>query len=131
MLRSKTPNPVRQEVDGLMLAYYAVRRLIHAAARHADEDPDRLSFVHAVRVVRRRLQNPGVNVLDSSYWRRFWKSEWSPAAGSGAHGESSGRLAPAPWGTATSQRGSSSETCIVCHRRRQAPTRVVENSSTS
>ena len=59
MLRSKTPNLVLQEVDGLMLAYYAVRRLIHAAARQADEDPDRLSFVHAVQVVRRRVQNPG------------------------------------------------------------------------
>jgi len=59
VLRSKTPHLVRQEVDGLMLAYYAVRRLIHAAARHADEDPDRLSFVHAVRVIRRRVQNPG------------------------------------------------------------------------
>ena len=31
---------------------------IHAAARQAD-DPDRLSFVHAVRVIRRRIQNPG------------------------------------------------------------------------
>ena len=59
LLRSKTPDLVRQEVDGLMLAYYAVRRLIHAAARQADEDPDRLSFVHAVRVIRRRIQNPG------------------------------------------------------------------------
>ena len=59
LLRSKTPELVRQEVDGLMLAYYAVRRLIHAAARQADEDPDRLSFVHAVRVIRRRIQNPG------------------------------------------------------------------------
>ena len=59
VLRSKTPELVRQEVDGLMLAYYAVRRLIHAAARQADEDPDRLSFVHAVQVVRRRVQNPG------------------------------------------------------------------------
>ena len=59
VLRSKTPELVRQEVDGLMLAYYAVRWLIHAAARQADEDPDRLSFVHAVQVVRRRVQNPG------------------------------------------------------------------------
>ena len=59
VLRSKTPELVRQEVDGLMLAYYAVRCLIHAAARQADEDPDRLSFVHAVQVVRRRVRNPG------------------------------------------------------------------------
>ena len=42
-----------------MLAHYAVRRLIHEAARKVDEDPDRLSFVHAVRVVRRRVENPG------------------------------------------------------------------------
>ena len=52
---------VLQEVHGLMLAHYAVRRLIHEAARKVDKDPDRLSFVHAVRVVRRRVENPGVS----------------------------------------------------------------------
>ena len=52
-----------QEVHGLMLAHYAVRRLIHEAACRVDEDPDRLSFVHAVRVVRRRVENPGVSPL--------------------------------------------------------------------
>ena len=63
MLRSKTPDLVLQEVHGLMLAHYAVRRLIHEAARKVDEDPDRLSFVHAVRVVRRRVENPSVSPL--------------------------------------------------------------------
>ncbi len=58
-LRSKTPELVLQEVDGLMLAHYAVRRLIHRAAGKAREDPDRTGFIHAVRVIRRRLQNPG------------------------------------------------------------------------
>ncbi|MYH58901.1 MAG: hypothetical protein F4145_13110 [Boseongicola sp. SB0675_bin_26] len=58
-LRSKTPDLVYQEIDGLMLARYAVRRLIHEAAGKAGEDPDRLSFVHAVRVMRRRIINPG------------------------------------------------------------------------
>lgn len=58
-LRSKTPDLVLQEVDGLMLAHYAVRSLIHRAAEKAREDPDGISFTHAVRVVRRRLQNPG------------------------------------------------------------------------
>ena len=58
-LRSKTPDLVLQEIDGLMLAHYAVRRLIHRAAGKAREDPDQISFTHAVRVVRRRLQNPG------------------------------------------------------------------------
>ena len=29
--------------------------LLHEAALEADEDPDRLSYVHAVRVIRRKL----------------------------------------------------------------------------
>ena len=58
-LRSKTPDLVFQEIDGLMLARCAGRRLIHEAAEKAGEDPDRLSFVHAVRVMRRRIINPG------------------------------------------------------------------------
>src|SRR5215213_2511155 len=55
VLRSKTPELVRQEVWGLLPAHFAVRGLMHEAALRADEDPDRLSFLHAVRVVRRRL----------------------------------------------------------------------------
>ena len=55
VLRSKTPELVRQEVWGLLLAHFAVRGLMHEAALRADEDPDRLSFSHAVRVVRRKL----------------------------------------------------------------------------
>jgi len=55
VLRSKTPDLVRQEFYGLMLAHFAVRGLMHEAALKADEDPDRLSFVHAVHVVRRKI----------------------------------------------------------------------------
>jgi hypothetical protein len=55
VLRSKTPDLVRQEFYGLILAHFAVRGLMHEAALQADEDPDRLSFLHAVRVVRRKL----------------------------------------------------------------------------
>lgn len=55
VLRSKTPDLVRQEFLGLMMAHFAVRSLIHDAALRADEDPDRLSFLHAVRVIRRKL----------------------------------------------------------------------------
>ena len=54
-LRGKTPELVRQEIEGLLLAHYAVRYLMHQAAREADEDPDDLSFLHTVRVLRRRL----------------------------------------------------------------------------
>lgn len=55
VLRSKTPELVRQEFYGLMMAHFAIRGLMHEAALKADEDPDRLSFVHAVRVIRRKL----------------------------------------------------------------------------
>jgi hypothetical protein len=55
VLRSKTPDLVRQEFYGLMMAHFAVRGLMHEAALQAGEDPDRLSFLHAVRVVRRKL----------------------------------------------------------------------------
>ena len=55
VLRSKTPELVRQEFYGLLMAHFAIRGLMHEAALQADEDPDRLSFVHAVHVVQRRL----------------------------------------------------------------------------
>jgi len=55
VLRSKTPDLVRQEFYGLLLAHFAVRGLMHEAALKAGEDSDRLSFVHAVRVIRRKL----------------------------------------------------------------------------
>jgi Insertion element 4 transposase N-terminal/Transposase DDE domain len=55
VLRSKTPDLVRQEFYGLMMTHFAIRGLMHEAALKAREDPDRLSFLHAVRVVRRKL----------------------------------------------------------------------------
>jgi len=55
VLRSKTPELVRQEFYGLMMAHFAVRGLMHEAAIAADVDPDQLSFIHAVRVIRRKL----------------------------------------------------------------------------
>jgi hypothetical protein len=55
VLRSKTPELVEQEFWGLLMAHFAIRGLMHEAALQADEDPDRLSFLHSVRVVQRRL----------------------------------------------------------------------------
>jgi hypothetical protein len=51
VLRSKTPHLVEQELYGLMLAHRAVRSLM---LRAAPGDPDKLSFTHTVRVVRRK-----------------------------------------------------------------------------
>lgn len=55
VLRSKTPDLVRQEFYGLMMAHFAIRGLMHEAALRVDEDADGLSFLHAVRVVRRKI----------------------------------------------------------------------------
>ena len=56
VLRSKTPELVRQEVYGLLLAHSASRGLLHEATLRADVDADQLSFLHSFRVVRRKLQ---------------------------------------------------------------------------
>jgi hypothetical protein len=64
ILRSKTPDLVRQEFYGFMMAHFAIRGLMHEAALKAKEDPDRLSFLHAVRVVRRKL--PTYNAISPS-----------------------------------------------------------------
>lgn len=55
VLRSKTPALIRQEFYGLMMAHFAVRGLMHEAALSVDLDPDRLSFIHAVRIIRRKM----------------------------------------------------------------------------
>lgn len=48
VLRSKTPEGVRQEIYGVFLAHYAVRVLLAQAAIHAELDPDRLSFTEGL-----------------------------------------------------------------------------------
>src|ERR1700688_698948 len=55
VLRSKTPDLVRQEFYGLLMPHFAVRGLMHDAALKADEDPAQLSFLHTIRIVRRKL----------------------------------------------------------------------------
>lgn len=55
VLRSKTPDLVQQELWGLLLAHFAIRQLMAQAAWPRRLDPDRLSFTHAVRVIKRRL----------------------------------------------------------------------------
>ena len=54
-LRSRRPREVVQEVYGLLLAHWAVRCLMAEAASQHGLDPDRLSFVGALRVLRRAV----------------------------------------------------------------------------
>lgn len=55
VLRSRSPQGVEQEVWGMLLVHHAIRRLMHQAALDGQVDPDRLSFVRSLRVVRRQL----------------------------------------------------------------------------
>jgi Insertion element 4 transposase N-terminal/Transposase DDE domain len=55
MLRSRRADLVEQEVYGLLLVHLALRQLLYEASRQTGCDPDQLSFLHAVRVVRRHL----------------------------------------------------------------------------
>jgi len=50
-LRSLKPVGVIQELYGLLIAHFIIRSLMHQAALQAQLDPDRLSFIGAVRVV--------------------------------------------------------------------------------
>lgn len=55
VLRSQTPDLVKQEVYGILLAHFALRGLMHEAALRGGRDPDRISFTHTLNVVRRTL----------------------------------------------------------------------------
>ena len=55
VLRSKTPELVEQELWGLLLAHFAIRQLMEQAAWGQGVDPDRLSFMHALRVIKRKM----------------------------------------------------------------------------
>jgi hypothetical protein len=55
MLRSRRPDLVRQELYGLLLTHFAIRQLMYEASCRAPCDPDTLSFVHTVEIIRRNL----------------------------------------------------------------------------
>lgn len=58
ILRSKTPEMVRQETWAMLLTHHAIRKVMTDAAEEADADPDRLSFIRALRVIRRQITGP-------------------------------------------------------------------------
>lgn len=60
VLRSQTPDLVKQELYGLLLSHYAIRSVMHEAAAEERLDDDVLSFSHAVSVIRRKAPMFGV-----------------------------------------------------------------------
>src|SRR5699024_2093335 len=59
VLRSKSPDLVLQEIWGHLCCHYAIRTLMGEAAEHAGRDPDRVSFVTALRISRRSIAQQG------------------------------------------------------------------------
>jgi DDE family transposase len=55
VLRSETPAGVVQEIYGLLLGHFVVRKLMVEAARQADVSPRQLSFVATLKILRCRL----------------------------------------------------------------------------
>ena len=55
VLRSKSPALVQQEIWGHLCCHYAIRTLMFEAAHDHDVDPDRVSFVAALRITRRSI----------------------------------------------------------------------------
>ncbi len=54
-LRSKSPEMVRQEIWGLLLTHYAVRAFMKEAADTIEIDPDRISTIRAINIIRRSV----------------------------------------------------------------------------
>lgn len=94
VLRSKTPALVRQEFWGLLLAHFAIRGLMHEAALRADEDPDRLSFSHAVRIIRRKIP----------LFAALSPSREAHLASGGAGGDPGGTRGERPWPAGAARR---------------------------
>ena len=59
VLRSKSPDLVLQEILGHLCCHFAIRSLMADAAAHCGHDPDRVSFVAALRITRQTLAHPG------------------------------------------------------------------------
>ncbi len=59
VLRSKSPDLVLQEIWGHLCCHYAIRSLMTEAALHSGHDPDRVSFVAALRITRQSIAHQG------------------------------------------------------------------------
>src|SRR3954464_5376658 len=68
-IRSKTPAGVVQEIYGMILAHYVVRRVMHDAAAVSCQDPDRLSFTDSLRILQCQLPESPHHEIERWYGR--------------------------------------------------------------
>ena len=55
VLRSQSPEMTRQEIWGMLLVHYAIRALMAQVATDLNTDPDRVSFIRSLRIIRRQV----------------------------------------------------------------------------
>ena len=73
VLRSRAPAGVVQEIEGLLLAHYVVRALMHEAAQREGLDPERLAFTGTRKILRCRLPEVPQDPRDQAGRRRWWE----------------------------------------------------------
>ena len=59
VLRSKSPDMIRQEIFAMLCCYQAIRTLISHAAGHSGLDPGRISFTRTRDAIRGRISDSG------------------------------------------------------------------------
>jgi hypothetical protein len=57
-LRGKSPKLIYQEINGLFLTHYAIRSFMAEAADTIEIDPDRMSPIRAINIIRRSITDP-------------------------------------------------------------------------
>ncbi len=57
LLRSKSPDGVRQEIYGYLRTHYVIRALMNEVAGQGGLDPDRVSFTRSIRAARRSVRS--------------------------------------------------------------------------
>ena len=61
-LRSKLPDLVEQEFWGMLLAHYAVRKMMAQAAMERRVDPDELSYQGGLEIIKARIAGPALHI---------------------------------------------------------------------
>jgi Transposase DDE domain len=72
VLRSKSPELVLQEIWGHLCCHFAIRSLMADAAQHCGHDPDRVSFVAALRITRQSVAHRSAFPPDDNADMRGW-----------------------------------------------------------
>jgi hypothetical protein len=73
VLRSKSPELVQQEIWGHLCCHYAIRTLMWDTADHNVTDPDQVSFITALRIMRRSISQPTTKDTPQAH-NQLWRA---------------------------------------------------------